>query len=131
MHHHKTKKKKGKLLPLFRSCSLHISSPTMDIKNEENERINHILFYLKNSHKASLNCWFKESCDSHHSRTRFLFKLAIYEECDLPSSIFFYVFNRYKDQIEWKKKNQDLEEEEEEEEEKKQHWLLVTNHNYN
>jgi hypothetical protein len=47
----------------------------------------------------------------------------------LPSSIFFYVFNRYKDQIEWKKKNQDLEEEEEEE--KKQHWLLVTNHNYN
>lgn len=105
MHHHKTKKKKeGKLLPLFRSCSLHISSPTMDIKNEENERINHILFYLKNSHKASLNCWFKESCDSHHSRTRFLFKLAIYEECDLPSSIFFYVFNRYKDQIEWEKK---------------------------
>jgi hypothetical protein len=71
----------------------------------------------------------QRDCDLHHSRARFLFKLAIYEECDLPSYIFLYVFNRYKDQIEWKKKNQDLEEEEEEE--KKQHWLLVTNHNYN
>jgi hypothetical protein len=57
-----------------------------------------------NSQKASHNCWFKESCDLNHSRTRFLFKLAIYKECDLPSSIFFYIFNRYKDQIEWKKK---------------------------